>query len=49
MLPDDFDGRTESRSMDMDIHKNSKYELTNLIAKSRAKWLLSKKDEYFLE
>ena len=35
--------------VDMDIHKNSKYELTNLIAKSRAKWLLSKKDEYFLE
>ena len=29
--------------------KNDKYELTNLIAKSRAKWLLSKKDEYFLE
>ncbi|MFL2983764.1 MAG: TRAP transporter TatT component family protein [Candidatus Neomarinimicrobiota bacterium] len=35
--------------LDMNAYKNSQYELTNLIAKSRAKWLISKTDEYFLE
>ena len=33
----------------MDIIPNSDHELSNLIAKSRAKWLLTKTDEYFLE
>ena len=33
----------------MDVIRNSKYELSNLIAKNRAEWLLSNTDEYFLE
>jgi len=35
--------------LEMDIIPNSDHELSNLIAKSRAKWLLTKTDEYFLE
>ncbi len=35
--------------MEIDVIPNSKYELSNLIAKSRAKWLLTKTDEYFIE
>tara|TARA_Y100001968_G_C19250493_1_gene664165 strand:- start:18 stop:857 length:840 start_codon:yes stop_codon:yes gene_type:complete len=35
--------------IEMDVFRNSDYELTNLIAKNRAKWLLSKTDDYFLE
>ncbi len=35
--------------LDMDIIPNNKYELSNLIAKNRAKWLLTKTDEYFIE
>lgn len=33
----------------MDVIRNSEYELSNLIAKNRAEWLLSNTDEYFLE
>ncbi len=33
----------------LDVNKNPKFELSNLIAQKRAKWLLSKTDEYFLE
>jgi len=33
----------------MDVIRNSKYELSNHIAKNRAEWLLSITDEYFLE
>ena len=35
--------------MEMDVVRNSDYEMGNLVSKSRAKWLLSKTDEYFLE
>ena len=35
--------------LEMDVIRNSKYELSNLIAKNRAEWLLSNTDEYFLE
>ena len=35
--------------INMDIKPNDKYELTNLISKNRAKWLLAKTDEYFIE
>ena len=35
--------------MEMDVIRNSDYEMGNLVAKSRAKWLLSKTNEYFLE
>tara|TARA_B100000700_G_C15033348_1_gene851599 strand:- start:581 stop:1417 length:837 start_codon:yes stop_codon:yes gene_type:complete len=35
--------------LSMDAGKNSKFELGNLIAQKRAKWLLSKTNEYFLE
>ena len=33
----------------MDTKRSSNFELGNLIAKKRAKWLLSKTDEYFIE
>ncbi len=33
----------------MKTNSKSRYELTNLIAKNRAEWLLSKTDDYFLE
>ncbi len=33
----------------MEIVPKSDFELTNLLAKNRAKWLLTKTDEYFLE
>ena len=32
--------------MEMDVIRNSDYEMGNLVAKSRAKWLLSKTNEY---
>ena len=35
--------------IDMKTKSRSRYELPNLIAKNRAKWLLSKTDDYFLE
>ena len=35
--------------LEMDVVRNSEYELSNLIAKNRAEWLLSNTDEYFLE
>ena len=35
--------------LEMDVIRNSEYELSNLIAKNRAEWLLSNTDEYFLE
>ena len=35
--------------INMDIKPNNKYELTNLISKNRAEWLLAKTDEYFIE
>ena len=35
--------------LDMEIIPRSEYELSNLIAKNRAKWLLTKTEEYFLE
>ena len=35
--------------LDMDVYPNTQYELTNLIAKRRAKWLLARCDEYFIE
>ncbi|GIS53941.1 hypothetical protein Ct9H90mP29_09830 [bacterium] len=33
----------------MEIIPRSEYELSNLIAKNRAEWLLTKTEEYFLE
>ena len=33
----------------MENKPNNQFELTNLLAKSRAKWLLTRTDEYFLE
>ena len=35
--------------LDMEIIPRSEYELSNLIAKNRAEWLLTKTEEYFLE
>ncbi len=35
--------------LNMETKPNSMYELSNLIAKRRAKWLISKTDDYFLE
>ena len=35
--------------IDMKVKSTSEYELSNLIAKNRAEWLLSKTEEYFLE
>ena len=35
--------------LEMDVIRNSEYELSILIAKNRAEWLLSNTDEYFLE
>ena len=35
--------------LDMEVYPNTQYELTNLIAKRRAKWLLARSDEYFVE
>ena len=35
--------------LEMNVIHNSKYELSNIIAKNRADWLLSNTDEYFLE
>ena len=33
----------------MEIVPKSEFELSNLLAKNRAEWLLKKTDEYFLE
>ena len=33
----------------MENKPNNEFELTNLLAKSRAKWLLARTEEYFLE
>ena len=49
-----FQERTEFEDklnfvLEMNVIHNSKYELSNLIAKNRAEWLLSNTDEYFLE
>jgi hypothetical protein len=33
----------------MDVQKDKDLRLSNIIAQERAKWLLSKKSEYFLE
>ena len=35
--------------INMENKPNNEFELTNLLAKSRAKWLLARTDEYFLE
>ena len=35
--------------IDMSVIPKSEYELSNLIAKNRAEWLLTKTEEYFLE
>ena len=35
--------------LEMEIVPKSEFELTNLLAKSRAKWLLARTNEYFLE
>ena len=35
--------------MNMENKPSNEFELTNLLAKSRAKWLLARTDEYFLE
>ena len=35
--------------IDMAVIPKSEYELSNLIAKNRAEWLLTKTEEYFLE
>ena len=33
----------------MNVNKDKYFRLTNIIAQERAKWLLSKKSDYFLE
>ena len=35
--------------LDMDVEKDKDFRLSNIIAQERAKWLLLKKSEYFLE
>ena len=35
--------------INMENKPNNEFELTNLLAKSRAKWLLARTGEYFLE
>ena len=35
--------------INMDVKKNTQFELSNIIAQKRAKWLLSKTNETFLE
>ena len=33
----------------LDTKKNKEFQIQNLLAQNRARWLLSRKDEYFLE
>ena len=35
--------------IEMDLEKGSQYEINNIISKRRARWLLSKTEDYFLE
>ncbi len=35
--------------IEMDLQKGSQYEINNIISKRRARWLLSKTEDYFLE
>ena len=35
--------------IEMDIDKGSQNEISNIISKRRARWLLSKTEDYFLE
>ena len=36
-------------AINMDLNKNKKMKLNNLISINRAKWLMSSKEDYFLE